>query len=110
MENRVRLLRKNCNKTIYDVAKDLNLSPSTIAMIERGERGITSENAMIFSKYFNVSTDYLLGLTDIRNPIKKSDNFVLGGLENELDDEEKQQVLDFATYLVHKKRGGGINL
>ena len=88
MENRVRLLRKERNLTLKELSQKLNMALTTLSSIESGQNDLTMEKAKLFANYFGVSSDYLLGLTDIRNPIKKSDNFVLGGLENELDDEE----------------------
>lgn len=106
MNSRLKQLRKEKGLTLRELGKIASMTDANLSMIENGKHSLSEENTKFFADYFNVSTDYLLGKTDIRNPIKKSDNFVLGGLENELDDEEKQQVLDFATYLVHKKRGG----
>ena len=104
--NRLKQLRNEKRLTLRELAPLVNISFPNLSAMENGKIGISNDNIDIFCKFYHVSSDYLLGLTDIRNPIKKSDNFVLGGLENELDDEEKQQVLDFATYLVHNKRGG----
>ena len=107
MITRIRQLRKELKKTIYDLAKDLNMSPSSIAMIERGERGITAENAIIFADYFRVSTDYLLGKSDVRNTKFSDIPFALGGLESELTDKDKEMIMNLAQSLADKNRGGG---
>ena len=52
--------------TKYDLSKPLNKS-----MISKWENGIndpTLENAKYLSMYFDVSLDYLIGLTDTRTP------------------------------------------
>ena len=169
--NILRILRKQKGKTIYELGKDLNLSPSTIAMIERGERGITTDNAILFSKYFGVSidfilgidsdnkntkgirlrqlrkergltlkelasqtnmalttissiesgqnnltvdnallfanyfgvsTDYLLGKSNIRNLKKDSLNFVIGGYEKYLTENDKEIIINLARSLANK--------
>ena len=33
-------------------------------MMERGHRGTTIEKVVLLAKYFHVSADYLLGITD----------------------------------------------
>lgn len=50
----------------YDLSKPLNKS-----MVSKWENGInepTLENAKYLSMYFDVSMDYLIGLTDTRTP------------------------------------------
>ena len=107
MITRIRQLRKELKKTIYDLAKDLNMSPSSIAMIERGERGITAENAIIFADYFRVSTDYLLGKSDVRNTKFSEITFEFWGLDIELTYKDKEMIMRLAQSLAAKKRGGG---
>ena len=71
----IRTLRKDKKLTQLEVANILDYdSSSTIAMIERGERNPSIETLIKFSKLFNVSTDYLLGLENdktIYNKIEK---------------------------------------
>lgn len=66
--NRIKDLRLEKKMTLEDLAIKLNTTKSNISMIEREERGLNEESIKSFSNYFNVSTDYLLGLSDIRNP------------------------------------------
>ena len=47
---------------------DIKLDKSMLSRWERGENDPTLENAKYLSIYFNVSLDYLIGLTDIRTP------------------------------------------
>ncbi len=57
-------LRKNMNLTIYDLENILKLSKSAL---HTWEKGISIPNAQAVIKladYFNVTTDYLLGLSD----------------------------------------------
>ena len=67
--NNLRKLRKSKNLTLRELSEEVNISYSNIAMIERGERKYTSDTLKIFSDYFNVPTDYLLGISS------KNDNF-----------------------------------
>ena len=68
---RIIKLRKSKQLTQQELGKKLNLSRSTIANYEQGTR-IPSTNMLIsLANYFNVSTDYLLGRTDLKFNIKK---------------------------------------
>lgn len=51
-----------------DIAKILNTSKQSYGMYENGQRKLKIEDAIKIAKFFNVSTDYLLGLTN--NPKK----------------------------------------
>lgn len=64
---RLKQLRENASLTQYELAKKLNLTQSTIAYYESGKKMPTLENAKIIAELFNISLDYLLGLSDIQN-------------------------------------------
>lgn len=51
-----------------DIAKILNTTQSQYSLYENGLRTIPIEKLIILSKFYNVSTDYLLGLTNERKP------------------------------------------
>ena len=97
--------REKENLTVRDLGKLTNISYGSISMMENGERSITEENIRIFSKFFNVSTDYLLGLSDNPNPIDNNDlqldefEFALYGEVKELTEEQKQTILNMAKFL-----------
>ena len=63
---RLRELRQERDKTIYNVADDLYLSTSVIGCYERGTNEPPLERVAAFAIYYGVSTDYLLGLSDNR--------------------------------------------
>ena len=42
-------------------------SPSAIGMVEREERELSAEKIIALANYFNVSIDYLLGITPFKN-------------------------------------------
>lgn len=68
--NRIKLLREEKKIKQDELAKILSISPSAVGMYERDEREPNDEITLKLSEYFNVSTDYLLGKSDIRNPEK----------------------------------------
>ncbi len=68
---RLRDLRRENNLTSRDLAKLLNVSQPTITRWENGLQEPSKKNVKKLASYFNVSSDYLLGLTDEREPYKK---------------------------------------
>ena len=60
-------LRSDINLTQADLGKLLNCSDSTISAHEKGKRMISPEDLKRYAVVFNVSTDYLLGLTNQRS-------------------------------------------
>lgn len=71
LSRRLKKLRKEKQISQKDLAKKLNLSPSTIAMYETEKRKPDSETLEKMSNYFDVSIDYLLGLTNERSSADK---------------------------------------
>lgn len=49
-----------------ELAKLIQLSPSTVAMYELDKRSPDNDTLIKLADYFNVPTDYLLGRTDSR--------------------------------------------
>lgn len=47
-----------------DVAAVLNITKQAYGMYENGKRGLPIEYLIKLSKYYGVSTDFILGLTD----------------------------------------------
>jgi PAS domain S-box-containing protein len=65
-KNRLKTLRKEKNLTQNKLAMELNYSRSTIAQYESGIRDPSLNFLIDISNFFNVSSDYLLGRTNIR--------------------------------------------
>lgn len=65
--SRLKKLRENMNISQRDLAKIISLSPSTVAMYELDKRNPDKETILKVSELFDVSTDYLLGKTNIEN-------------------------------------------
>ena len=61
---RVYLLRKQAGLSQKQLGVVLGLSNKAICTMEGGSRGTTIERLVMLAEYFNVSTDYLLGITD----------------------------------------------
>ena len=68
LNERIFNLIKERKITQYRLAKDLAISDGLISDWKNGRSSPTSERLIKLAKYFNVSTDYLLGLTDNPKP------------------------------------------
>lgn len=65
--NRIKKLREEKNIYQKDLAKLLGVSIPAINYYENEKRAIDTETALKLADYFDVSVDYLLGKSDIRN-------------------------------------------
>ena len=61
---RIKKLRESKGFTQRQLAKEIGFVHSAIALWESNNRTPSLEVAKVFAKYFNVSIDYLAGLTD----------------------------------------------
>ncbi|ADQ04376.1 transcriptional regulator, XRE family [Caldicellulosiruptor owensensis OL] len=81
---RIRELREKQGLQQKDVAKKLNISNQALSNYELGKRMPSLEMVKKFADFFNVSTDYLMGLTNSPNP-NQDDDVVKKFLENNPD-------------------------
>ena len=61
---RLKTLRLSQNLTLEQLASELNLVKQTIVNREKGIRTPSLEASIALAEYFNVSLDYLVGLSD----------------------------------------------
>ena len=87
-------LRKKMGLSQEDLAKKINMTQQRISAYEKGKREPDLETLKLFADFFNVTTDYLLGKSNIRNPEehKNSENLDITHLTD-----ENKQILQ-ATY------------
>ena len=64
MYRRIRDLREDHDRTQKELAKELNCSQQVYSNYELGQRDIPTDILIKLSKYYNVSVDYILSLTD----------------------------------------------
>lgn len=74
--NRLRFLRNEKGESLEKIAKFLNVTIQTISNYETEKRDMNPDTILKLSEYFGVSTDYLLGKSDIRNPEKKDNDLL----------------------------------
>ncbi|HJA67600.1 MAG TPA: helix-turn-helix domain-containing protein [Candidatus Mediterraneibacter cottocaccae] len=66
MENRVRELRLERGMNQTELALKINVSQQTISRIENGLNTFPADTLIHIAKFFHVSTDYILRLSDTR--------------------------------------------
>ncbi|MBQ8982920.1 MAG: helix-turn-helix transcriptional regulator [Lachnospiraceae bacterium] len=67
----MRDLREDHDLTQAELGKILNISQRTYSYYEKGEHDIPPEILVKLALYYNTSIDYLLGLTNHKEPYQK---------------------------------------
>lgn len=114
--NRLRQLREERGMTLKSLGLETNISYAVISFIENEKRPFTQNTLEILCKYFNVSTDYMLGKSDIRNPeqVKKevvvmdSDGTItkmkyLMDATKDFTTEDMDKILEYIDFLKQRK-------
>ncbi len=65
---RLRDIREDMDVTQTELAEILHIKQNTYSQYENGQRGLPVEILIKLAYVFNTSTDYILGITDIRTP------------------------------------------
>ena len=105
--NRLKFLRTEKKENLDKIAKFLNVSIQTVSNYENGKREMTPDTIIKLAEYFGVSTDYLLGKSDIRNYDEDEKEFRFAShKETEgMTDEEIKDALRFYKEMKNKIKG-----
>lgn len=109
IKDRIKQLRLELNLTQEQFAQKLGFSRTAISAWEIGRNEPSNDDTIKLANFFDVSTDYLLGKTDIRNieELKKVPFANAGGLDtSDLDEEdllELQRQIDYIKKMKGKK-------
>jgi len=91
--NRIRQLREERGLTQEQLGKILNVQKAAISKYEKGRTLPDSESLKKLAKFFNVSADYLLCLTDTREPTP-ADNEMTRNLSRQNDEKSLAKIAD----------------
>lgn len=94
-------LRKRKGITQEEFAKFLGVSISCVALWETGRRRINVNYLKKIAEFFNVSMDYLTGVSPIENNEQEQE---LMELINQLDGEQIQELSNFIDFLISKRK------
>ena len=67
---RIRDLREDRDLTQKEIAEYLHIRQNTYSQYENGQRQLPIEALIALAKFYNTSTDYILGLTDQSRPYR----------------------------------------
>ena len=104
--NRLKFLREEKGLFQSDIAKILGVSIAAVAFYENEKRDMSPDTIIKLAEYFDVTTDYLLGKSDIRNPeeIKNIPHANAGGVDTTgLDEDDLKELQAQIDYMKWKK-------
>lgn len=103
---KIKELREIKQITQEELAKYLGVAPQTVYKYEKEINEPDLKTTSKIAEYFNVTTDYLLGRTDIpdmlNEPIQIAASMKDGLDISDMDDDEKKFINDFVK-MVRKK-------
>jgi transcriptional regulator with XRE-family HTH domain len=110
LKDRLKELRSDSNLLQKDIASLLNITSSAYGYYEQGKRVPDSDTVKILATFFNVSLDYLLGNSDIKESAEtllKANKEVTIALHsdvdyNDLPEEAKDEIYNFIDYIKNK--------
>lgn len=94
------LLRKDHHLTQTELAAILNVNKHSISAYERDKSEPPDAIKVAIAKYFNVSADFLLGLT--KRPVPLDDHGTLIHLSRSFPEELLPELYSYAEYLMYK--------
>ncbi|WP_449451488.1 helix-turn-helix domain-containing protein [Streptococcus suis] len=106
---RLKKLRTEAGLTQKQLAEYLNTSQPAYQNWEKGIRSPGKESIEKLTNFFNVSSDYLLGNSDIRNPEEEIDlddfEILYRNTSKGLSEEDKAQLeIDLKDFLIKRQR------
>ena len=104
----LKVLREERGLSQVELAKQLDISASAIGMYEVNSREPSDDIKTKIAEYFDVSIDYLLGVSDVRNPnsAKHEDKEFAAFWEEYKDLEDADKNILLATLMAVKARKG----
>jgi transcriptional regulator with XRE-family HTH domain len=101
--NRLKALRKERKLTQIQVAEAVGVEQTTYGKYELEQRAPSNEVLQKLADFFNVSTDYLLGRTDVPRSGEISALRIQGDVPyQELPPEAIQQLEEYKQFLIEK--------
>ncbi len=99
---RLRELRRERGLKQDELAKEFGIAQQTISNYEKRIREPDITTLKKMADFFDVSLDFLLGITDIRTPIETLALSRSDGYENDLPEEAIKEINLFKEFIRHK--------
>lgn len=95
-------LRKDIGLTQKELSEKLFINYRTYSGYERNETEASDDFKIKLAQFYNVSIDYLLGLSNHPHPIKNGDDYIR--LPKLLSDNGRKELEQFISYLLVKEK------
>ena len=92
-------LRKDMGLSQSELGEKLNINKHSISSYERNKSEPPDDLKILMAKFFNVSLDYLLGITDIPNSYSSNTRFLKLPKDFPLD--KKGELQRYVRYLMY---------
>lgn len=73
LAKRLKELRQENNYSQYEIADIIGIAQVTYSDYELGRRSVSIQNLVKIAQIYNVSVDYMLGLSDVKTVQSKAD-------------------------------------
>lgn len=67
---RIKDIREDADITQHQIAEYLHIKQNTYSQYENGKRQLPVDVLIALARFYGTSTDYLLGLTDVKRPYR----------------------------------------
>ncbi len=94
----IKKLREDNKLSQAELADNIGINNSVLSRIESGDRQLRDDELIKIADFFNVSTDYLLGRTTVRNDIET----FAAHTDDDLSEEAEAELENFKNYLRSK--------
>ena len=95
-------LRKDMGLTQKELSEQLFINYRTYSGYERNETEASDDFKIRLAKFYNVSVDYLLGISDNPHPIQNGDDYVR--LPKRLSKSGRKELEQFLSFLLAKEK------
>ena len=95
------ILRKSKKISQKQLAEIIGVRKSAVSLYETNKNDPTDPIKIKLAKYFDVSLDYLLGITDYKVKSYNENNFVK--LPENVSEEEKLLIQHFVDFIVYNR-------
>lgn len=100
--NRLKMLREEKELNQVELGKIIGVSGQALGMYENEKRDMSTDTVIKLANYFGVTTDYLLGKSDIRTKTDEIDNTVvsiplLGTVKAGYNYLAEENIIDYVT-------------
>lgn len=109
--NRLKQLRLEKKMTLRELSDKVNIDFSALSRVENGKRNLNDNDISILTNFFQVSSDYLLGLSDQRETSSTKENspsiddieLAFYNQHGIVTEEQKKEVESFLKYIKSRE-------